>query len=126
MWVRGRNGESEKGMLQDLLSVVSILTKKELRNCLYIQDRLSPCTHIYIFAIIHCFLSSQSTSLQLIFFDGEEAFRHWSDRDSLYGARHLAAKMLDTPHPPKSTKTNQLDAMVRIFIIRSGIVWYRK
>ncbi|XP_071833425.1 glutaminyl-peptide cyclotransferase-like isoform X2 [Apostichopus japonicus] len=52
-----------------------------------------------------------STSLQLIFFDGEEAFRHWSDKDSLYGARHLAAKMLDTPHPPKSTKTNQLDAM---------------
>ncbi|CAD6584787.1 MAG: hypothetical protein TREMPRED_003957 [Tremellales sp. Tagirdzhanova-0007] len=31
------------------------------------------------------------TTLQLIFFDGEEAFRKWSDTDSIYGARHLAS-----------------------------------
>jgi glutaminyl-peptide cyclotransferase len=31
--------------------------------------------------------------LQLIFFDGEEAFVQWTDTDSLYGARHLAEKM---------------------------------
>lgn len=30
--------------------------------------------------------------LQLVFFDGEEAFVQWSQQDSLYGARHLAAK----------------------------------
>ncbi|KAH9071051.1 hypothetical protein EDB83DRAFT_2673812, partial [Lactarius deliciosus] len=29
------------------------------------------------------------TTLQLIFFDGEEAFRVWSDIDSIYGARGL-------------------------------------
>jgi Zn-dependent M28 family amino/carboxypeptidase len=28
----------------------------------------------------------------LVFFDGEEAFREWSDADSLYGSRHLAAR----------------------------------
>jgi len=28
--------------------------------------------------------------LQLIFFDGEEAFRMWSAHDSIYGARNLA------------------------------------
>ncbi len=28
----------------------------------------------------------------LVFFDGEEAVRDWSDADSLYGSRHLAAK----------------------------------
>ena len=28
----------------------------------------------------------------LVFFDGEEAFHEWSDTDSLYGSRHLAAK----------------------------------
>ena len=33
------------------------------------------------------------SSLQLIFFDGEEAFRIWSDTDSIYGARHLAQAM---------------------------------
>ena len=34
-----------------------------------------------------------SHSLQLIFTDGEEAFRTWSDTDSIYGARQLAADM---------------------------------
>ncbi|NXN94209.1 QPCTL protein, partial [Rhinopomastus cyanomelas] len=32
-------------------------------------------------------------TLQLLFLDGEEAFGDWSPTDSLYGARHLAAKM---------------------------------
>ncbi|KAL1689172.1 hypothetical protein GGG16DRAFT_93880 [Schizophyllum commune] len=32
------------------------------------------------------------TTLQLIFFDGEEAFVRWTDTDSIYGARHLADK----------------------------------
>jgi glutaminyl-peptide cyclotransferase len=31
-------------------------------------------------------------SVWLVFFDGEEAFDHWSQSDSLYGSRHLAAK----------------------------------
>ncbi len=30
--------------------------------------------------------------IYLIFFDGEEAIRAWSDTDSLYGSRHLAEK----------------------------------
>lgn len=31
-------------------------------------------------------------SIQLIFFDGEEAFKEWTSTDSIYGSRHLAAK----------------------------------
>ena len=31
-------------------------------------------------------------AIQLVFFDGEEAFLQWTETDSLYGARHLAAK----------------------------------
>ncbi|NXU59344.1 QPCT cyclotransferase, partial [Turnix velox] len=50
-------------------------------------------------------------SLQLIFFDGEEAFVHWSPSDSLYGSQHLARKMVSTPHPPGSTTTNQLQGI---------------
>ncbi|KAJ3752931.1 glutaminyl-peptide cyclotransferase-like protein [Lentinula raphanica] len=30
------------------------------------------------------------TTLQLVFFDGEEAFVSWTNTDSIYGARHLA------------------------------------
>jgi len=32
------------------------------------------------------------TTLQLVFFDGEEAFLEWTDTDSIYGARYV-------PHP---------------------------
>jgi Zn-dependent M28 family amino/carboxypeptidase len=31
-------------------------------------------------------------SVWLVFFDGEEAIREWSDSDSTYGSRHLAAR----------------------------------
>lgn len=31
-------------------------------------------------------------SVWLVWFDGEEAFKEWSDSDSLYGSRHLADK----------------------------------
>lgn len=31
-------------------------------------------------------------SLLYVFFDGEEAFKDWTQTDSLYGSRHLAAK----------------------------------
>lgn len=30
------------------------------------------------------------TTLQLVFFDGEEAFQIWTDTDSIYGARCVA------------------------------------
>ncbi len=34
----------------------------------------------------------EGNSVWLVFFDGEEAIQAWSDTDSLYGSRHLAAK----------------------------------
>lgn len=43
-----------------------------------------------------CFLTLyqlSGVSLQLIFTDGEEAFRRWTGSDSLYGARQLAHDM---------------------------------
>ncbi|KXJ07582.1 glutaminyl-peptide cyclotransferase-like protein [Exaiptasia diaphana] len=33
---------------------------------------------------------SNVVTLQMVFFDGEEAFKEWSKTDSLYGSRHLA------------------------------------
>ena len=38
-------------------------------------------------------LQRHEVSLQFIFFDGEEAFKDWTDTDSLYGARHLASQL---------------------------------
>ncbi|XP_044516560.1 glutaminyl-peptide cyclotransferase [Gracilinanus agilis] len=61
--------------------------------------------------------SRSDLSLQLIFFDGEEAFLHWSPQDSLYGSRHLAAKMEYTPHPPGATDTNQLHGIDLLILL---------
>lgn len=52
-------------------------------------------------------------TLQLVFFDGEEAFEEWTDTDSLYGSRHLAELMAHTAHPSGSAHTTQLQAVVR-------------
>ncbi|XP_039553988.1 glutaminyl-peptide cyclotransferase [Passer montanus] len=60
--------------------------------------------------------SRPDLSLQLIFFDGEEAFVRWSPSDSLYGSQHLAQKMVSTPHPPGSTTTNQLQG-IDLFVL---------
>ncbi|XP_002740448.1 glutaminyl-peptide cyclotransferase-like isoform X2 [Saccoglossus kowalevskii] len=55
-------------------------------------------------------------TLQLLFFDGEEAFKQWTSTDSIYGARHLAEKMSKTPHPPGSKDTTELDA-IDLFVL---------
>lgn len=57
--------------------------------------------------------SSPDLTLQLLFFDGEEALFQWTATDSLYGSRHLAQKMETTPHPAGATDTNQLHGIVR-------------
>ncbi|XP_026090692.1 glutaminyl-peptide cyclotransferase isoform X2 [Carassius auratus] len=50
-------------------------------------------------------------TLQLVFFDGGEAFEQWSQTDSLYGSRHLADSMSRIPHPPGSEQTTLLNAV---------------
>ncbi|KAH9173537.1 hypothetical protein EDB89DRAFT_1884969 [Lactarius sanguifluus] len=65
------------------------------------------------------------TTLQLIFFDGEEAFMVWSDIDSIYGARHLAetwAAAYLPPHPKRrllspSTPTTQLSTIEHLVLL---------
>ncbi|KAI8058556.1 hypothetical protein BDF22DRAFT_616268 [Syncephalis plumigaleata] len=44
-------------------------------------------------------LRGTGRGLQIIFFDGEEAFVQWGPKDSLYGSRHLAEQWSKTYHP---------------------------
>ncbi|XP_071761918.2 glutaminyl-peptide cyclotransferase [Centroberyx gerrardi] len=60
--------------------------------------------------------SSPDLTLQLLFFDGEEALFQWTSTDSLYGSRHLAQKMERTPHPAGATDTNQLHG-IDLFVL---------
>ncbi|VDM24869.1 unnamed protein product [Hydatigera taeniaeformis] len=59
-------------------------------------DSAVPCSIIINVAesLVKLFQSTKSDiAVQLVFFDGEEAFKEWTDTDSLYGSRHLATQM---------------------------------
>ncbi|KAJ3613790.1 hypothetical protein NHX12_020036 [Muraenolepis orangiensis] len=60
--------------------------------------------------------SSPDLTLQLLFFDGEEAMFQWTATDSLYGSRHLAEQMESTPHPTDATDTNLLHG-IDLFVL---------
>ncbi|THU88592.1 hypothetical protein K435DRAFT_761703 [Dendrothele bispora CBS 962.96] len=62
------------------------------------------------------------TTLQLLFFDGEEAFVQWTDTDSIYGARHLAEKWATTYVLPNTKRrlmpqTTELDAIEHLILL---------
>ncbi|KAK6009615.1 peptidase, M28 family [Ostertagia ostertagi] len=67
---------------------------------------------------------AQDIALQLIFFDGEEAFVDWTETDSLYGSRHLAKKW-ETKWYPTTTGTNfelsrEIDRIVKAELRQVG------
>jgi hypothetical protein len=59
------------------------------------------------------------TTLQLIFFDGEEAFISWTDSDSIYGAKYVPIFPSPTSlHPsPGGLPTHPSPHLARIFFI---------
>ncbi|KAH7156544.1 hypothetical protein EDB81DRAFT_394266 [Dactylonectria macrodidyma] len=54
--------------------------------------------------------------IQIIFLDGEEAFAHWTDTDSLYGARALAEDWETQFHGSMSTYRTPLDS-ISLFLL---------
>ena len=52
----------------------------------------------------------------MVFFDGEEAFKEWTETDSLYGARHLAARWQDEPLPGASTRSGNSETMLSTIV----------
>lgn len=54
--------------------------------------------------------------IQIIFLDGEEAFASWTNEDSLYGARSLAADLEGRPHPALSTYKNAISS-ISLFVL---------
>lgn len=82
---------------------------------------------------------SNDLSLKLVFFDGEEAFRTWGPKDSIYGARELA-KQLSSNHFKTNlgrvvTELARWDVMVLLdllgapdpkfySLVQSGQKWY--
>ncbi|KAA8649009.1 hypothetical protein EYZ11_000809 [Aspergillus tanneri] len=63
----------------------------------------------------HASLEEQK-GVQIIFLDGEEAFKSWSDMDSLYGARSLAEQWDTDVHPAMSTYKTPLSS-ISLFVL---------
>ncbi|ORX54649.1 hypothetical protein BCR36DRAFT_581533 [Piromyces finnis] len=60
----------------------------------------------------------KSTTLQMIFFDGEEAFQDWTNTDSIYGSKHLAEKWdKETLYGTTSTKLQSIDVLVLLDLL---------
>ncbi|GAU99074.1 hypothetical protein RvY_10120 [Ramazzottius varieornatus] len=62
---------------------------------------------------------TQDVTLQLIFFDGEEAFADWTPTDSIYGSKHLAEKM------EASNQLSGIDLMVLLDLIGGPRITFR-
>ena len=64
------------------------------RNFIGATDSAVPCAQMINLAKVMKdrldSVKNNNVSLMLIFFDGEEAFKEWGPKDSIYGARHLA------------------------------------
>lgn len=58
----------------------------------------------------------EEKGLQILFLDGEESFISWTETDSLYGARSLAAEWESSPHPALSTFRTPL-ASISLFVL---------
>jgi len=57
------------------------------------------------------------TTLQIVFFDGEEAFKEWSATDSLYGSRHLASKWESTMVTTKGGNSHNMISNIKLFVL---------
>lgn len=60
-------------------------------------------------------------TLQLLFLDGEEAFKDWTATDSIYGARHLASKW-ERESDNKDPNVKKISSIVSILAGSCSIV----
>ena len=61
-------------------------------------------------------LRMERKGIQVLFLDGEEAFKTWSSKDSLYGARSLASQWDEQVNPALSTYRTPL-ASISLFVL---------
>ncbi|XP_041978166.1 glutaminyl-peptide cyclotransferase-like [Aricia agestis] len=62
-------------------------------------------------------LKESSPSLMFIFFDGEEAFRQWGPKDSIYGARHLAKMWHRMDYKDGANHLQRMDVLVLLDLL---------
>lgn len=83
-------------------------------------DSAVPCSMMIEIAVaLRSHLRTRNdVTLELVFFDGEEAFVQWSNADSLYGSRHLADRWQKEAWPPLSfSYHNRLDSIDLLLLL---------
>jgi glutaminyl-peptide cyclotransferase len=83
-------------------------------------DSAAPCA--ILLDVVHSLSSKleknpSDRSLQIIFFDGEEAFLDWTAEDSLYGSRHLAEKWEQTFVTMDTGMNGTVLSMIDLFVL---------
>ena len=93
---------------------------------IYLLSLVDPVVDFSI-SLLHHYLQADGVSLQFLFLDGKEAFKKWTATDSIYGARHLAAKWETDPHPHDASK-RVLDGIVSYFyfFINNEVITFLK
>jgi glutaminyl-peptide cyclotransferase len=98
-------------------------SKMEPRGFLGATDSAVPCAMLIDLAEkITSFLDrhqKEDFTIEIIFFDGEEAFVQWNHDDSIYGSRHLAQRYFTEHHyrHKTCTKMTTIDMFVLLDLI---------
>ncbi|KAI1286768.1 Glutaminyl-peptide cyclotransferase [Halotydeus destructor] len=85
-------------------------------------DSAAPCAMLLTIARelskMHFKSLDSDLSLDLIFFDGEEAFVSFTDIDGLYGSRHLAKKWsTEGSSPARCSKSKSRLSQIKLFVL---------
>ena len=110
------------------LSIACHYDSKLIPNFVAATDSAVPCAMMLELAYtLTDKLKNQrnaQVTLELIFFDGEEAFKQWTSTDSIYGARHLADKMSETVKTVEReiqvTGLDQMNLLILLDLIGAG------
>lgn len=101
---------------------------KDIPGFLGAIDSAVPCSIIIYLAWalndqLKYFNQDKQLTVQLIFFDGEEAFKKWREDDSLYGSRQLAQKWSRESEsedcPDRNSEIKKIDLFVLLDLIGS-------
>ncbi|XP_072705006.1 glutaminyl-peptide cyclotransferase-like protein isoform X8 [Ciconia boyciana] len=99
------------------LDTFEAVTPRGLVTFTNVVATVAPAAPRRLVLACHYDTKGAEVTLQLLFLDGEEAFEDWSVTDSLYGARHLAARMAATPHGPRGTQITAISLLVLLDLL---------
>ena len=97
-------------------------SKLEPRGGVFASDSAVPCAMMLNLAktmkeeLREQKKNSRDLTIQFLFFDGEEAFKRWTSKDSIYGSRRLASDWEQKPYSHNGVSGNHNDR-IDIFVL---------